>query len=631
MSLEYNFPELVHKREYEMRGWTISDWQEAYRNGATPAQLLNELVRGLTPESDPAWISTVTPAVLAAQLAHLDASLAAAGGDLTKLPLYGVPFAAKDNIDAAGFETTAACPAFAYTPERSATVVQRLTDAGAIVIGKTNLDQFATGLVGVRSPYGIPTNSFDPQYISGGSSSGSASVVARGIVPFSLGTDTAGSGRVPAGLNNIVGLKPTRGAFSNTGVVPACRTLDCVSVFATTFDDATLVYDLAAALDLADGLSREAPIAARQWRVPAAPRFAVPAQPEFFGDELSAQAFKAAVAHLEARGATCVPLDFSLFDDVAALLYDGAWVAERYAAIRDFAGSNEADIHPVVRDIIFKAKEFSAADTFESIYRLADLKRRADALLAQFDALVVPTAPAHYKIAELLADPVRLNSNLGKYTNFVNLLDWSAVAVPANLREDGLPFGITFIGDAWRERALADFAAQWHRATGLPRGATGMPLPEQSAVALPGAALSGAAQPAPDARHSTPGDTIRVAVVGAHLRGMPLNHELTSRGASFVESTTTASNYRLFSLANTTPPKPGLLRSENGAPIQLELWDVPATAFGSFVAGVPAPLGIGTVTLADGRQVKGFICEPYALQDAQDITAFGGWTAWLAR
>ena len=243
MSLEYNFPELVHKREYEMRGWTISDWQEAYRNGATPAQLLNELVRGLTPEDDPAWISTVTPAVLDAQLARLDASLATAGGDLTRLPLYGVPFAAKDNIDAAGFETTAACPAFAYTPERSATVVQRLTDAGAIVIGKTNLDQFATGLVGVRSPYGIPTNSFDPQYISGGSSSGSASVVARGIVPFSLGTDTAGSGRVPAGLNNIVGLKPTRGAFSNTGVVPACRTLDCVSVFATTFDDATLVYD----------------------------------------------------------------------------------------------------------------------------------------------------------------------------------------------------------------------------------------------------------------------------------------------------------------------------------------------------------------------------------------------------
>ena len=604
-----------------MRGWTISAWQDAYRDGATPARLLNELVRGLTPE-DPAWISTVTPAVLEAQLAHLDAKLAEAGGDLTKLPLYGVPFAAKDNIDAAGFATTAACPAFAYTPERSATVVQRLTDAGAIVIGKTNLDQFATGLVGVRSPYGIPTNSFDPEYISGGSSSGSASVVARGIVPFSLGTDTAGSGRIPAGLNNIVGLKPTRGAFSNTGVVPACRTLDCVSVFATAFDDATLVYDLVAAPDLADSLSREAPAAARQWRVPAAARFAVPAQPEFFGDELSAQAFRAAVAHLEARGATCVPLDFSIFDDVAALLYDGAWVAERYAAIRKFAGSNEADIHPVVRDIIFRAREFSATDTFESIYRLASLKRRADAMLAQFDAFVVPTAPAHYRIAELLADPVRLNSNLGKYTNFVNLLDWSAVAVPANFREDGLPFGITFIGDAWRERALADFAAQWHQATGLPRGATGLPLSQPQ---------SRAAWPAPEAGLSEPGDAIRVAVVGAHLRGMPLNHELTSRGANFVESTTTASNYRLFSLANTIPPKPGLLRTGSGAPIQLELWDVPAAAFGSFVAGVPAPLGIGTVTLADGRQVKGFICEPYALQDAQDITAFGGWAAWLAR
>jgi allophanate hydrolase len=600
-----------------MRGWTISDWQDAYRRGETPAKLLSELVSGLA-SGDPAWISTVTPAALDAQLARLDSRLAAAGGDLTKLPLYGIPFAAKDNIDVSSFDTTAACPAFAYTPERSATIIQRLTEAGAIVIGKTNLDQFATGLVGVRSPYGIPANSFDPEYISGGSSSGSASVVARGIVPFSLGTDTAGSGRVPAGLNNIVGLKPTRGAFSNTGVVPACRTLDCVSVFATTVDDAALVYDVAAALDLADGLSREAPAAALDWRVPAAPRFAVPVQPEFFGDELAAKAFKAAVAHIEARGATCVPIDFAIFDDVTALLYDGAWVAERFAAIREFAGKHEADIHLVVRNIIFKAKEFSATDTFESIYKLADLKRRADALLSQFDALLVPTAPTHYKIAELLADPVRLNSNLGKYTNFVNLLDWSAVAVPANLREDGLPFGITFIGDAWQERALATFAAQWHQATGLPRGATGLPLQQSAAERTPATGAGG------------PRGTIRVAVVGAHLRGMPLNHELTSRGALFVESTTTSSDYRLFSLANTTPAKPGLLRSSDGAPIQLELWDVPSAAFGSFVAGVPAPLGIGTVTLADGRQVKGFICEPYALQEARDITEFGGWAAWLA-
>lgn len=600
-----------------MRGWTISDWQQAYRQGATPAKLLNELINGL-PSTDPAWISTATQPTLDAQLARLEGMLAAADGDVTKLPLYGVPFAAKDNIDVAGFETTAGCPAFAYAPDRHATIIQRLTDAGAIVIGKTNLDQFATGLVGVRSPYGIPTNSFDPEYISGGSSSGSASVVARGIVPFALGTDTAGSGRVPAGLNNIVGLKPTRGACSNTGVVPACRTLDCVSVFGTTVDDATLVYDVAAALDVADGLSREAPVDARNWSVPATPRFAIPATPEFFGDELAARAFKAAVAHIEARGATCVPIDFSVFDEVTSLLYDGAWVAERYAAIRQFAGKHEADIHPVVRGVIFKAKEFSAADTFDSIYRLADLKRRADAVLSQFDALLVPTAPTHYRIAELLADPVCLNSNLGKYTNFVNLLDWSAVAVPANLREDGLPFGITFIGDAWRERSLAIFAADWHQATGLPRGATGLPLQP----------------PSPTLKHAVTvnasSDMVRVAVVGAHLRGMPLNHELTSRGACFVESTTTATDYRLFSLANTTPAKPGLLRAGQGSPIKLELWDVPTAAFGSFVAGVSAPLGIGTVTLADGRQVKGFICEPYGLQDALDITEFGGWASYLA-
>ncbi|MFJ2993944.1 allophanate hydrolase [Pandoraea sp. NPDC087047] len=601
-----------------MPAWTISQWLSAYRDGATPAQLLGELTASLVP-GDAAWIAVVTPAALQAQLTRLDARLDAVGRDIRKLPLYGVPFAAKDNIDVAGFETTAGCPAFAYTPDVSATVVQRLVDAGAVVIGKTNLDQFATGLVGVRSPYGIPVNTFDPAYISGGSSSGSASVVARGIVPFALGTDTAGSGRVPAGLNNIVGLKPTRGALSNTGVVPACRTLDCVSVFATTAADAAAVYDVAAAFDATDGLSREAPTKASHWRVPSSPRFAIPAAPEFFGDAQAEKAFRWAIAQIEARGATCVPIDFSLFDDVTQLLYDGPWVAERYAAIRDFANTNEADIHPVVRDIIFKAKAFSAADTFAALYRLADLKRRADAVLAQFDALLVPTAPTHYKIDALLADPVRLNSRLGKYTNFVNLLDWSAFSVPASLRDDGLPFGITFIADAWRERALTEFAGEWHHATGLTRGATGKPLTREASASTAARNVT-----------SVISNTIRVAVVGAHLRGMPLNHELTSRGATFVESTTTAANYRLFALANTSPPKPGLLRADAGAAIRLELWDVPLDTFGSFVAGVPAPLGIGNVTLADGREVKGFICEPSGLNQARDITDFGGWAAYIA-
>lgn len=596
-----------------MLGWTITEWQSAYRTGAQPAELLAALLTSL-PSPDPAWISIIDQAALNTRLTQLAAQLKAADGDLSRLPLYGVPFAAKDNIDVAGLPTTAACPAFAYAPTRNATIIQRLLDAGAIVIGKTNLDQFATGLVGVRSPYGIPTNTINPEYVSGGSSSGSASVVARGIVPFSLGTDTAGSGRVPAGLNNIVGLKPTRGAFSNTGVVPACRTLDCVSVFATTNEDAVTVYDVAAQLDLTDGLSRAIPSEAKGKSLPAKPRFGIPAQPEFYGDALAEQAFTAAIRQLEAQGATCVPVDFSLFDEVAALLYDGPWVAERYAAIRAFATAHEADIHPVVRDIIFKAKNFSAADAFIGMYKLADLKRKADVLLAQFDALVVPTAPTHYKISELEAEPVRLNSNLGKYTNFVNLLDWSALAVPASMRPDGLPFGITLIADAWQERALAVFAAQWHQATGLKRGATGLALAPAAPIKSNAASI----------------DMIRVAVVGAHLRGMPLNHELTSRDAQFVLSTSSADNYHLYALANTTPAKPGLVRSDSGSAIKLELWDVPATAFGSFVAGVPAPLGIGTVTLADGSTVKGFICEPSGLAGARDITEFGGWAAYLA-
>ncbi|WP_293775772.1 allophanate hydrolase [uncultured Oxalicibacterium sp.] len=597
-----------------MLGWTIKEWQQAYRSGQSPATLLRKLLATL-PANDVAWITIMDEAGLEAQLAHLAKRLIEVDGDLAQLPLYGVPYAAKDNIDVAGIPTTAACPAFAYVPQSNATIVKRLADAGAIVIGKSNLDQFATGLVGVRSPYGIPTNTFNPEYVSGGSSSGSASLVARGIVPFSLGTDTAGSGRVPAGLNNIVGLKPTRGAFSNTGVVPACRTLDCVSVFASTCADAVTVYDVAAALDKADGLSRAMPAAARLDALPATPRFGIPAKPEFYGDAQAEKAFAYAIRQLEAQGASCEPIDFSLFDDVTKLLYDGAWVAERYAAIEEFAATQEDAIHPVVRGIIFKAKQFSAADAFKGTYRLADLKRKSDALLAQFDALVVPTAPTHYKIAELLADPVRLNSNMGKYTNFVNLLDWSAFAVPASLRDDGLPFGITFIADAWRERALAAFAAQWHVSTGLTRGATGLPLAADTDL-----------PPCAD-----PGAMIRVAVVGAHLRGMLLNHELTTRNARFVSSTTTTPEYRLFALANTTPPKPGLVRvAEGGAAIRIELWDVPGEAFGSFVAGVPAPLGIGTLTTADGSSVKGFICEAIGLDGAQDITAFGGWAAYLA-
>ncbi|MGI4984430.1 MAG: allophanate hydrolase [Janthinobacterium lividum] len=627
-----------------MRGWTLNDWRTAYANGAQPQALLRALLAGL-PAQDPSWITIIDDTGLGAQLDRLARRLA--GRAPSALPLYGVPFAAKDNIDVIGFSTTAGCPAFAYDPLRDATVIQRLTDAGAIVIGKTNLDQFATGLNGTRSPYGVPVNTFDPAYVSGGSSSGSATVVARGLVPFSLGTDTAGSGRVPAGLNNIVGLKPTRGALSGRGVVPACRTLDCVSIFATSMEDAAEVYAVAAEFDAEDGLSRAAATPVLAARLPERPRLGVPIAPEFFGDTLAADAFAAALAALEARGAQLVPLDFAGLEQVSALLYDGPWVAERYAAIRPFVESHPDALDPVVRDVIFKAREFSAADAFDGMYRLADLKRQADALLRGVDALVVPTAPTHYTIAAMQAEPILLNSRLGTYTNYVNLLDWSAVSVPASLRPDGLPFGITLIGDSWREGALAHYAAGFHAATRLPRGATGLPLLATDASVF-ARAHAESASATKDAYA-----TIRVAVVGAHLRGMPLNHELTSRGARFVEETTTDAHYRLFALANTTPPKPGLLRvapAANGspvpaapvpaapvpaapvpaAPIIVELWDVPAAAFGGFVAGVPAPLGIGTLTLADGRQVKGFICEPGVLPEATDVTAFGGWRAYIA-
>jgi allophanate hydrolase len=597
-----------------MIGWTIANWLGAYREGATPQSLLPRLVNQLS-EQDKAWITLADQMHLKRQIAALEARVTAVGGTAA-LPLYGVPFAVKDNTDVAGLPTTAGCPEFAYTPEHNAFVVERLVQAGAIVIGKTNLDQFATGLVGTRSPYGAVPNTFDPEYICGGSSSGSASVVARGLVPFSLGTDTAGSGRVPAGLNNIVGLKPTRGALSGTGVVPACRSLDCVSIFATTVDDAQSVYMQASGFDAKDTYSRKATNANASAVLPARPRFGIPQVPEFYGDAQSEQAYRATIESVTAYGAQCVPLDFTLLDQVTALLYDGPWVAERYAAIRAFAERQPDAIHPVVRKIIFRAREFSAADTFEAMYRLGDLKREADALMATVDALLVPTLPAARRIAEVEAEPIRLNSENGKYTNFVNLLDWSALSLPSCLRQDGLPFGITLIAPAWKEMALCDFGKHWQEHCALPRGATGLPYaPVRTTPSI--TASAGA---------------VRVAVVGAHLTGMPLNRELTEREAVLVETTTTSDAYRLYALAGTVPPKPGLMRGEpgSGAGIEVELWDMPINAFGSFVAGIPAPLGIGTLELIDGRRVMGFICEAQGLPDAQDITQFGGWRNYRA-
>ncbi|WP_121406913.1 allophanate hydrolase, partial [Pseudomonas aeruginosa] len=530
--------------------YTLSDWKRAYEE-LHPAELLPSLLHSLSNE-DVAWLSLATTDQLDSQLAELEARLDKAGGNRDALPLYGVPFAIKDNIDAAGWTTTAACPEFAYVAENDATVVTRLREAGAVLIGKTNLDQFATGLVGTRSPYGAVPNSFDPQYISGGSSSGSASVVARGLVAFSLGTDTAGSGRVPAGFNNVVGLKPTKGWLPNTGLVPACRSLDCISVFALTVADAQTVTTIAGGFDAADAYSRRNPNSAKVG-VPAKPRMAVPASPEFFGDEQNQAVFEQALDTLRELGAEVVEIDFGPFRELAEQLYYGPWVAERTVALE---GVEPSHIHSVVRGIVAAGEQYSACDAYKAEYIRAELTRRINDALAGFDALVVPTSPTLRTLAEMDVEPVLFNSQFGTYTNFTNLADLSALALPAGFRADGLPAGITLIAPAWHDYALAAFGQRWQQALALPLGATGR--------AFPAATQRAKAQ--------SPG-CVRVAVVGAHLTGMPLNFQLLTRDAVLVEQTTTATSYRLYALPGTVPPKPGLARvATGGAEIIVELW-----------------------------------------------------------
>ncbi|MDY6841156.1 MAG: allophanate hydrolase [Pseudomonadota bacterium] len=602
-------------------GWTIEDWRKAYQSGATPEKLIGELVASLD-TTDNAWIALSASTQLQAALFDLAGTLNKVDGDVSRLPLYGVPFAAKDNIDATGFDTTAGCPAYAYQPEQDANTIARLKAAGAVLIGKTNLDQFATGLVGTRSPYGAVPNSFRPEVVSGGSSSGSASVVARGLVPFALGTDTAGSGRVPAGLNNLVGLKPTKGLFSIQGVVPACRSLDCVSVFALTVNDAGVVADAMAGFDADDAFSRQAPCAlpldGPAIRRPGPiKRLAIPEHPQWFGDQQSEAAWNTAISLWRQQNVELVALDFSPMLELAALLYEGPWVAERHTAVEAFMASHASEMNPIVKGIIENAGKFTATDTFKAQYHKEELLRRIDELLADVDALLVPTAPTAPTIEAVNADPVTLNSQLGTYTNFVNLADMSALAIPAGFRDDGLPFGVTLISGAWKDTELQHLACQWLNAHPTPLGATDKDRPEET----PGAAIS------------TP--TVQVAVVGAHLSGMPLNTQLTKRRSVLLEQTTTSAHYRLYALPNTTPPKPGLKRvtagegGGEGESIIVEVWEMPASAFGSFVDLIPAPLGIGNVELADGRWVNGFICEGYGFDGARDVTEFGGWRAFV--
>jgi allophanate hydrolase len=603
-------------------GATLNHWRDAYRNGSL---LLNSLFEIFGPDidnagrNDPAWITRIDEDRFNLQLRELARWLEEADRDTEKFPLYGIPFAVKDNIDVAGWPTTAGCPQFSYVATEDATAVHRLRRAGAIVVGKTNLDQFATGLAGVRSPYGAVPNTFRPEYICGGSSSGSSSLVARGIVPFALGTDTAGSGRVPAAMNNIVGLKPTRGWLSTTGVVPACRTLDCVSVLALTVEDAEVVANIAGAFDSSDAYSR-VPSASAPAAMPERPRFGIPREPEFFGDVEAAAMYERALGMAQSLGAELIRIDFKPFFELSALLYGSSWVAERLVTLDPLLRSNPDTVQPTVRALVEHAFTYTAADAFRAEYQRASLTSQIRKTMDALDGVLVPSVPTTFTIDEVLKDPIALNSKLGIYTSFANFSDLCALALPAGIRADGLPAGITLLARAWHDRALAGFGLLWERHLGASMdatmGATGLRYSTSHNEARPPAA-----------------NTIRIAVVGAHLKGMPLNHQLTSRGAAFVEETETADEYRLFALANSLTPKPGLVRAaagERGAPIQLELWDVPTALFGSFVAEIPPPLGIGNVILRDGRIVKGFICEQYGLTDAREITSFGGWRSYLA-
>lgn len=584
----------------------IAALADGYASGKfTPADIIEEVYRRIAEAGErPIWISLVPKETALAK------ARSAQG------PLAGIPFAIKDNIDVAGIPTTCACPDFAYVPERSATVVKRLETAGAIAIGKTNLDQFATGLVGTRSPYGIPASVFDPEYVSGGSSSGSAVAVAAGLVAFSLGTDTAGSGRVPAAFNNVVGLKPTKGLISAQGVVPACRTQDTISIFALTVADAARVAASAARYDPDEPYSRKAPRPFTIERPPVNMRIGVPATGlEFFGDKEAERLYRLSVEHAANIGAEIVAFDLTPFQKAASLLYQGPWVAERLAAIRAFAKEKLGSLHEVVGHIILGAEKISATDTFEGLYALAALTREAEAQWETMDAMLLPTTPTTYKISNVLADPIRLNSNLGLYTNFVNLMDLSALAVPAGFRDNGLPFGVTLIGAAFADGWLATIGDALHRQLPKPRlGATNATL-----------------DTTPPINPASAGGRVSVAVVGAHLSGQPLNFQLQERNARLVATRRTAPGYSFYALAGTTPAKPGLVFDGQGAGnIEVEIWEMDEAAFGSFVALIPPPLGIGTLKLADGSSVKGFICEPHGLVGATDITAFGGWRAWLA-
>ncbi len=588
----------------------LASLSRLYRRGdLAPRDVASRLLEKIQSYPDRSvWIDLFPPDEIYRQAEEVAARRAAGAN----LPLYGVPFAVKDNIDVAGRPTTAACPAFAYRPERTAPVVGRLRDAGAVLIGKTNLDQFASGLAGDRSPYGACRNVFDPETISGGSSSGSAVAVAAGLVAFALGTDTAGSGRIPAGCNNIVGMKPTVGRLPTEGVVPACRSLDCVSVFALRTDDAYTIFRVAAG----DQTRSKAPVGRTRL---ASLTYAVPADSDldFHGDDDQAALFRRAVADL-GRLADSRPLRIGLkpYLEVSDLLYEGPWVAERLASLDDFLRDHSADVHPVTRAVLARGADYSAVDAFKAMHRLEELRPRCLEIFERAEVLVVPTLPALPRLADVEADSLGWSRRLGKYTNFVNLLGLAALAVPAGFGPKGLPGGITLIGPAGSERRLCEIGMAWQRRAGLPLGASKTVLSADEEL------------PRMEPTRTAEKGTARVAVAGAHLRGQPLHEELLRTGARFVRTCRTAPLYRFVALMDLKPPRPGLLRDESRAgAVTVEIYDLPLAGFGELVLSVAPPLAIGTVKLEDGEAVKGFLCESFAAARGRDITDFGGWIA----
>ncbi len=591
----------------------IERLRSAYRSGTeTPVSTATEVQARITRAGeDGVWISRRSPDDVLQ-----DARALVARPDKDSLPLYGIPFAVKDNIDAAGLPTTAACPGFAYEPAGSATVVDKLVAAGALLIGKTNLDQFAAGLVGTRSPYGIARNPFDPAMPPGGSSSGSAVAVASGLVSFALGTDTAGSGRVPASFNNIVGLKPTRGLLSTHGVVPACRSLDCVSVFALTVEDAVTVTAAMAGFDARDAYSRPAPPLfdprVPPWR--GSFRFGVPSREHrvFFGDMEAEALYDEAIGRAVSAGGSPVEIDFAPWIEVARLLY-GPWTAERAAALEELLATRPEALHPVTRAVVAPGLHMSAVELFRAQYRLQALAQATSEVWRRIDFMLLPTTGTAFTLEQIERDPVARNTDLGFYTNFVNLLDLSAVAIPSGFTGGGFPVGVTLVGPAWHDGLIAAFAADFQHRAGLELGATGHGLAQRAET--------------PGGKGAYP--LVEIAVFGAHLSGQPLNPDLLALGGVLRRSCLTAPVYRMKLLPGAVE-RPALVHVGlgEGVAIEGEIWTLPSQAVGSFLSRIAPPLGLGTIRLDDQAAVTGFICDHGISPEARDISLFRSWRAY---